>query len=209
MDLNELRAQRIGLYGGAFDPPHLAHVLLAQASVAQYALDTLLILPTGQAWHKSRSLTAAEHRLAMVRLAFADVPQAYIDPRETLRSGPTYTFDTLSEIKAENPDAELYLLMGEDQLAAFPQWHRSVDILHLATLLVALRADSMPAMGQNQPKNQGKIEFSTIDMPASPISATQIRNMVGQLRVQHLSIDHLVNPTVARYIAENRLYSFT
>jgi nicotinate-nucleotide adenylyltransferase len=198
--------QRLGIYGGAFDPPHLAHRALAQAAVAQYQLDKLLIMPTGQAWHKSRPLTAAAHRIAMAELAFADVPQKCIDARETLRSGATYTIDTLHELQAENPQAQLFLLMGEDQWRFFPQWHRFEEIVQIATLLVALRADSMPANGLKDPVNQGKIAHSTIRMQTSPISATQIRDMVRQLGAQHQELDHLVKPAVARYIAEHRLY---
>ncbi len=200
------KTQRIGIYGGAFDPPHLAHEALAQAALDQYALDELRIIPTGQAWHKSRSLSAAADRIAMAKLGFADVLKTCVDGRETLRSGPTYTYDTLQELKVENPNSELFLLMGEDQLAFFPRWHRFEEILQIATLLVALRADSMPATGQNAHINQVKIAYSTIQMPASPISATQIRNMVRLLDAQHPKLDHLVKPAVARYIVEHRLY---
>jgi nicotinate-nucleotide adenylyltransferase len=196
---------RLGIYGGAFDPPHLAHEALARAAIEQYSLDELRILPTGQAWHKSRSLTAAEHRLAMAELAFADQPQARIDDRETRRSGATYTIDTLHELQAENPQAQLFVLMGQDQLQFFPQWHRYEEILKIATILVALRAGSMPAIGQKGIENQGKIAHQTIRMPASPISATQIRH----LSQQQQTIGHLVKPAVARYIDAHRLYSFT
>lgn len=194
---------RIGIYGGAFDPPHLAHEALARAAVSQYSLDTLFILPTGHAWHKSRALTAASHRIAMTKLAFTDLPQARLDERETLRRGATYTIDTLREIQAENPPADLFLLMGEDQWRFFPQWHRYQEILQIATLLIALRADSMPAISLKDSQNPVKIAFSTIHMPASPISATHIRQLCSQSQ----GIDHLVKPAVARYIAEHRLYS--
>jgi nicotinate-nucleotide adenylyltransferase len=196
---------RLGIYGGAFDPPHRAHEALARAAIEQYGLDELRILPTGQAWHKSRSLTVAEHRLAMAELAFADLPQARIDDRETRRSGATYTIDTLHELQAENPQAKLFVLMGQDQWQFFPQWHRYEGILQIATILVALRAGSMPAIGQKGIENQGKIAYQSIRMPASPISATQIRH----LSQQQQAIDHLVKPAVARYIDANRLYSFT
>lgn len=192
----------MGIYGGAFDPPHLAHEALARSAVLQYALDELIVLPTGHAWHKSRELTAAIHRVEMTRLAFSDVPQVRVDARETLRTGATYTLDTLKEIQAENPQAELFLLMGQDQFVFFPKWHRHRDILQIATLLVALRADSMPPNSIKDAINQDKIAHSTILMNASPISATQIR----QLRAGFQAIDHLVKPSVARYIAENRLY---
>jgi nicotinate-nucleotide adenylyltransferase len=107
--------QRIGVLGGAFDPPHVVHVALAEAACAQLQLDALHVIPTGDAWHKTRTLTAAEHRIAMTRLAFAHIPQAVVDTREIARSGPTYTVDTLRELRAEYPDAQLYLIMGADQ----------------------------------------------------------------------------------------------
>ncbi|MGI9153494.1 MAG: nicotinate-nicotinamide nucleotide adenylyltransferase, partial [Rubrivivax sp.] len=89
------------MFGGAFDPPHLAHVALALAAVEQLQLDELRIFPTGQAWHKSQALSAPEHRLAMARLAFASVPRTVIDERDLRRSGPTYTIDTRRELHSE------------------------------------------------------------------------------------------------------------
>jgi nicotinate-nucleotide adenylyltransferase len=195
--------RKLGVYGGAFDPPHLAHEALAKAAIEQYDLDELRILPTGQAWHKSRSLSAAEHRVAMVQLAFADLPKARVDSRETLRSGATYTIDTLEQLQVENPQAELFVLMGQDQWQSFTQWHRYQDILQIATILVALRADMTGGKAQKSIQNQGKINYQTIRMPASPISATQIRH----LSQQQQKIDHLVKPAVARYIDAHRLYS--
>jgi nicotinate-nucleotide adenylyltransferase len=195
--------RRLGIYGGAFDPPHLAHEALARAAVEQYALDELLILPTGQAWHKSRTLSSASHRVAMAKLAFEGIPQARIDEREILRTGASYTIDTLRELLAEQPGAQLFVLIGQDQLQFFPDWRNYEEILNIATLLVALRADSMPPNGQNGIENQVKIRHQTIRMPASPISATQIRHFSQQQQ----SIDHLVKPAVARYIDAHRLYS--
>ncbi len=194
--------ERIGLYGGAFDPPHLAHEALARAAVAQHGLHRLLVMPTGHAWHKSRALTDSAHRLAMAELAFADVPGAQVDSRETQRIGPTYTVDTLMQLRAEFPQAQLFLLMGQDQLDFFSQWHRYSEILQIATLLVAFRADSMPATGQKDSKNEVKIPHLTISMPPMPTSASAIRAQVASGQ----GIDHLVKPAVARYIAEHRLY---
>ena len=89
-------APRIGIFGSAFDPPHNAHVALALAALAQLALDHLLVFPTGQAWHKTRPLSGAAHRLAMARLAFDGMERVSVDDRELRRTGPTYTFDTLT-----------------------------------------------------------------------------------------------------------------
>ncbi len=110
--------RRVGMFGGAFDPPHLAHVALARAAIEQLGLDELRVFPTGMAWHKSRALTPGPHRLEMARLAFAEVPRAIIDPREVRRDGPTYTIDTLRELQRELPQAQLVLVIGADQAEA-------------------------------------------------------------------------------------------
>ena len=86
--------ERIGVFGGAFDPPHQAHVALARAAIEQFELDSLHVIPTGQAWHKARALSTAEHRLAMTKLAFQDEAKVVIDERELQRTGPTFTIDT-------------------------------------------------------------------------------------------------------------------
>ena len=135
--------QRLGIFGGSFDPPHTAHIALARHAVAQFNLDELRILPTGDAWHKMRSLTPSPHRLAMTRLAFADVPHAVVDSREIDRSGATYTVDTLLELKSEVPQAALFLFIGADQAHAFKTWHRWADILALATVVVAQLKDHL------------------------------------------------------------------
>jgi nicotinate-nucleotide adenylyltransferase len=195
---------RIGMYGGAFDPAHLAHHALAQAAVAQLQLDVLYIVPTGHAWHKTRQLSAPQHRLAMAQLAFADVPAARVDGRETQRAGPTYTLDTLNELQATHPQAQLYLLMGADQFAAFGSWHHWPNIAKIATICIAARAVSTGDRHKNNAQNdvQSQCKMQTVHMPDTPISATDIRQRVKQ----GLGIDHLVNPSVARYIAQHHLY---
>ncbi len=132
-------AKRLGIFGGSFDPPHIAHIALAKHAVEQFELAELRIVPTGDPWHKDRTLTPSPHRLAMTRLAFAEVQQAVVDPREIDREGATYTVDTLEELKAETPEADLYLFIGADQAHAFKTWHRWQEILALATVVVADR----------------------------------------------------------------------
>ena len=95
------QAPRIGVFGGAFDPPHLAHRALLETALDELKLDRLHVVPTGEAWHKPRQLTAAAHRLAMVQLAFGDVPKICIDTREINRVGPSYTIDSLRQMAAE------------------------------------------------------------------------------------------------------------
>jgi nicotinate-nucleotide adenylyltransferase len=196
---------RLGVYGGAFDPPHIAHHALAQAAIAQLQLSQLRIFPTGQAWHKAYQPSAAEHRLAMARLAFADIADVLVDARETQRPGATYTIDTLQDLRTEYPQAELFLLMGSDQFNTFDTWHKWQDIAQIATICIATRAISASAKGQNglPHLSQTACKIQYLDMPVMTTSATDIR-----LRVrQGLGIDHLVNADVARYIAQYHLYT--
>ena len=194
--------KRIGVFGGAFDPPHVAHLALVQAALAELALDELRVVPTGQAWHKSRPLTPAYHRLAMAQLAFADLPLVVIDPTETLRPGPSYTVDTLREFKALWPDAELFLLMGEDQAQALPTWHEWQEILRLATICVAARADFNDAGAEFVLEKVPGFGFQRLPMPSLPVSATDIRTRIAA----HLSVADMVFEPVARYIALHHLY---
>ena len=139
--------RRVGVFGGAFDPPHIAHTALARAALEQLALDELRIIPTGEAWHKNRHLTPAAHRLEMARLAFGAMDRVVVDPRETRRSGPSYTVDTLTELRREMPTAQILLIIGEDQAAALPGWHRWREIINFATICVAARAGFAGARG--------------------------------------------------------------
>ena len=197
---------RIGLFGGSFDPPHAAHVALVKAAVSQLALDELRVLPTGHAWHKSRTLSAAEHRLAMAELAFAGVERVRVDPREILRAGPSYTVDTLREIRLEQPGAELFLVIGEDQARSLTTWHDWEEIPKLAIICVAARADSMRAEDQfNGPFSAPQAyqsRFCTLQMPLLSVSATDIRSRIASRQ----GVVPLVGEPVARYIDQHHLY---
>jgi nicotinate-nucleotide adenylyltransferase len=194
--------QRVGMFGGAFDPPHRAHVALAQAAVRQLALDRLHVVPTGNAWHKDRTLTPAADRLAMTRLAFAPVPAVQVDDRELHRTGPTYTVDTLRELQAEHPGARLHLLMGEDQAASFTRWHAWQDILQLAVLCVAGRGSGAGVQAL-QALPGARVEL--LQLPQMPESATEIRTRLTRGQ----DINELVEPAVARYIETHSLYPTT
>ena len=197
---------RIGVFGGAFDPPHHAHVALARAAIHQFELDNLHVIPTGQAWHKARALSAAEHRLAMTKLAFRDEAKVVIDERELQRSGPTFTIDTLEAMQAQNPQVRLYLFMGEDQFSAFQQWHRWQDILEIAIICIAARAHSAWATGQFDAYPGRNNRFAVLEMPQLPVSATQIRQRVASRAVSAADLAQLVSEPVARYISLHRLY---
>ncbi|HYE41297.1 MAG TPA: nicotinate (nicotinamide) nucleotide adenylyltransferase [Ramlibacter sp.] len=192
-------ARRVGMFGGAFDPPHRAHAALARAAVQQLALDRLYVVPTGDAWHKDRTLTAAEHRLAMSRLAFGDLPAVEVDDRELRRPGPTYSVDTLRELQAGHPGARLHLLMGEDQAAGFTRWKAWEDVARLAVLCIAGRGTGE---GVAALRALPGVRVEQLALPQMPESATDVRRRLtaGQ------DITELVEPAVARYIESHHLY---
>ena len=194
--------KKIGMFGGAFDPPHLAHRALAEAALAQLQLDELRVLPTGQAWHKSRPLTEAAHRLAMSRLAFEGLERVRLDDREIRRAGPSYTLDTLRELHAENPQAELYLVMGKDQADVLPTWRNWQEIVHLAIICVADRDVLTGQETRFVPPPEMAGRFCKLSMPPMDISATGIRTRVASRQ----GIAPLVTPAVARYIEDHHLY---
>ena len=189
------------MFGGAFDPPHVAHVALARAALDQLQLDQLRIFPTGQAWHKAQPLSDAHDRLAMARIAFGDLPRTVVDDRELNRPGPTYTIDTLRELKAEQPQAQLFLLMGQDQAASLTRWHEWEAVLALATLCVAARP-ALVASPSAAADAAVQAHWRILQMPAMPESATDVRARVAAGQ----GIAHLVPAGVARYIDQHSLY---
>ena len=201
--------KKMGVFGGAFDPPHNAHIALAQAALAELELDALHVIPTGQAWHKARALSAPVHRLAMTRLAFADLPGVVVDDREITRAGPTFTIDTLQTLQAENPSAQLYLLMGGDQFAAFEQWHQWRAIMKLAIICIAARTGVNWAGGQFDALKQPDMRALMLPMPPMAVSATQIRQLISGRLGENRVVADLLPRSVASYIAQHQLYQIS
>ncbi len=202
------------MFGGAFDPPHRAHLVLAQWAVEALELDELHIIPTGQAWHKARTLSSPEHRLAMTQLAFQGIPHMLVDDRELQRPGPTFSIDTLEALQLENPGAQLYLIMGADQFLAFQQWHKWQAIAGLAIICIADRAPSRvprPTSADNDAYFEAykglENRFVRLQMPLMATSATQIRQLMTSNAGKTLVANTLVTESVARYISANHLYS--
>lgn len=191
--------KRLGMLGGAFDPPHQAHVAMAEAAIEQFQLDELHIIPTGEAWHKPRHLSSAQHREAMTRLAFGPLPKVVIDCIELHRDGPSYTIDTLRALSEQHPMAQIFLFIGEDQDKALASWHQIEEIAQRAIICVAERDMADPhdllASSHNLPT-------LPLKLPNLPHSATEVRARValGQ------SIDALVPQNVALYIQRHHLY---
>jgi len=195
-DLKQI--QRLGIFGGSFDPVHNAHVALARTALAELKLDELIWVPAGRPWQKKRHLTPAADREAMVRLAIEGEPRFVLSRIELERNGPSYTIDTVRALNAERPDARWYLVIGQDQYAGFHTWHGWQELLSLVTLAIADRPDAKLSVDPQVLAHA----HAAVTLPMMDVSSTDIRERVtsGQ------GIVDLVPPAVARYIARHRLY---
>jgi nicotinate-nucleotide adenylyltransferase len=191
-------ARRIGLFGGTFDPPHRAHLALARSALDELQLDQVRWIPAGEPWQKSRAITPAAHREAMVALAIAGEPRFVLDRCELERAGPSYTLDTVRALQAAHPGARLFLLIGQDQYAGLHTWHGWRQLLQAVVLAVANRPGApLVAHPDVLHAAQHVVPLAMLDVAATDIRARAAR---GE------PIEHLVPPEVARYIARHRLY---
>ena len=192
---------RLGILGGSFDPPHLAHRALASLATDTLALDELCWLPAHAPWQKAgRALAPAAHRLAMLRLLVQGEPRWTIDERELRREGPTYTIDSVRELQAERPQAELFLVIGQDQYARFDTWRDWHELLSRVTLAVAARGGEPPCPPPalaSLPHRMRPLALPRLDISASAIRAQCAAGAPPAA---------LVGDAVARYIARHRLY---
>jgi nicotinate-nucleotide adenylyltransferase len=134
------RPRRIGVLGGTFDPPHVAHVALGDAARRALELDVVVFVPTGTPWRKAgRGVSPAAQRLALTRAAVAGLPWAEVSAIEVEREGPTYSQDTLAALHEQYPDADLWFILGADALADMPHWRRPGQLVEHARLAVARR----------------------------------------------------------------------
>ncbi|HET7613519.1 MAG TPA: nicotinate-nucleotide adenylyltransferase [Gemmatimonadaceae bacterium] len=190
---------RIGVFGGTFDPPHVGHLLLASDAREALNLDRLIFIPAGAQPFKINSppVAPARDRLEMVRLAVADDAHYSVDDAEIERKGLSYTVDTLEQLATRYPSGKLFLLLGEDALAAFDQWREPERIRELATLAVMRRDGGSTAAVKPVP--DGVIEVSTRRVD---VSSTEIR---ARLRAGK-SIKGFVPESVERFIEARGLY---
>ena len=190
---------RLGIFGGTFDPPHIAHLIAGERCVETYALDQLLFVPAHIPPHKQgHALTSAEHRLAMLQLAIQNNERFAASDLELRRPPPSYMIDTLRELKQSNPADELYLFIGFDQLEIFTSWRKYEAIMEEANVIAIARP---PFDRKPIPKElQEKVQFCHI--PLLEISSTDIRKRVRNGK----SIRYLVPDRVGLYIEEQGLY---
>ena len=193
--------RRVGVFGGSFDPPHLAHRALARIARDTLALDELRWLPAGMPWQKAaRELAGAADREAMVALLIAGEAGFMLDPRELRRSGPSYTVDTLRALATEQPGSELFLVIGADQFSSLATWHEAANLPRLATLAVAAREGQSVRPPARWPGPAPA--WRELPLPRHDISATEVRRRVAAGE----AVSPLVGDAVARYIDQRHLY---
>ena len=195
----------VGILGGTFNPPHLAHMVCASEARAQLRLERVLLVPTGVPPHKQMEQEPGRmHRLEMCRLAAAGHPDwLEVSAIEVNRDGPSYTVDTLSEIHARQPGDELTFIVGGDMAWSLPSWHQPESILDLAQMAVAERAGARrEEVRARLAGMRGAERISYIEVPRLDISSSALRRRVREGR----PIDYLVADAVGDYIEQWRLY---
>ncbi|MEO6897020.1 MAG: nicotinate-nucleotide adenylyltransferase [Caldimonas sp.] len=190
--------RRVGIFGGSFDPVHSAHVALATLALSELGLDEVRWIPAGQPWQKTRQLTDASDREAMVRLAIAGEPRFVLDRTELRRAGVSYTLDTVRELREAMPEASFVLLLGQDQYATLHTWHGWQDLLDQVTLAVANR----PGATIEVNPQIARLPQLSLTLPMMDISSTELRRRIAAGE----SIAGLVPDAVASYIEQHRLY---
>ena len=172
---------RIGVLGGTFDPPHLAHLVLAAAARQALALDRVVLVPAGDPWRKAGSgVSPAAERLALTRAAVEGVlPWAEVSEIEVRREGPSYTAETLEELQAEFPGNEWWFILGWDALADLPNWHEPERIIELARLALAQRGGEStdgalpPEAVEALPGLAARVD--RVPLPRLDVSASELR----------------------------------
>ena len=205
--------KRLGLLGGTFDPVHYGHLRSAVELVERYALETMYLVPNHRPAHRGPTGASTAKRIAMLEMAISAADGLAVDAREAAREEPSYTFNTLSELKKEQPDATLVFFMGLDAFALFDTWHRWEDILKIANLVVVNRPDaahsdfSRTLMRRQQASTGDNIGISTgvieqCDVTQLAISASDVRRRIAN----NLSVQFLLPDVVSEYIVREHLY---
>jgi nicotinate-nucleotide adenylyltransferase len=184
--------------GGTFDPIHHGHLVAASEVQAQFNLDEVIFVPTGQPWQKSDQVVSeAEDRYLMTVIATASNPRFSVSRADVDRRGPTYTIDTLTDLRAQYPKDDLFFITGADALEQIVSWHRAEELFGLAHFIGVTRPGyrlddiHLPS---------GSV--SVIEIPAMAISSTDCRQRVSK----GMPVWYLVPDGVVQYISKRRLY---
>jgi nicotinate-nucleotide adenylyltransferase len=190
------RAPRIGVMGGTFDPIHHGHLVAASEVAQSFGLDEVVFVPTGLPWQKQK-VTSSEHRYLMTVIATASNPQFTVSRVDIDRQGPTYTIDTLRDLKRERPDAELYFITGADAVAQILSWRDHDELWDLAHFVAVSRPGHVLST-EGLPREN----VSQLEIPALSISSTDCRDRVRRGN----PVWYLVPDGVVQYIEKHHLY---
>jgi nicotinate-nucleotide adenylyltransferase len=195
------RTRRVGVMGGTFDPIHHGHLVAASEVQAWFDLDEVVFVPTGAPWQKAdRQVTEAEHRYLMTVIATASNPRFWVSRVDIDRAGPTYTIDTLRDLSAALPDADLYFITGADALADIFTWRDVEELFALAQFVGCTRPGFVM-----DPATLGQIpgdRVTMVEVPALAISSTDVRRRT----MRDEPVWYLVPDGVVQYIAKHSLY---
>ncbi|MBX6371014.1 MAG: nicotinate-nucleotide adenylyltransferase [Acidothermus sp.] len=198
------RRARIGVMGGTFDPIHHGHLVAASEVASQFHLDEVIFVPSGQPWQKAdREVSPREDRYLMTVIATASNPRFSVSRVDIDRPGPTYTIDTLRDLRAELArrgvvDPELFFITGADALAQIMSWNHADELLTMAHFVGVTR----PGHVLNDPTGLPPGRVSLLEIPALAISSTECRERVRQNR----PIWYLVPDGIVQYISKRGLY---
>ncbi|ORJ64236.1 nicotinate-nucleotide adenylyltransferase [Mycobacterium simiae] len=196
--------RRLGVMGGTFDPIHYGHLVAASEVADLFDLDEVVFVPSGQPWQKSRNVSAAEDRYLMTVIATASNPRFSVSRVDIDRGGPTYTKDTLQDLHALNPDAELFFITGADALSSILSWQGWEVLFDLARFIGVSRpgydlrrehiTDALGELAQDA--------LTLVEIPALAISSTDCRKRAAQRR----PLWYLMPDGVVQYVSKRRLY---
>lgn len=190
--------ERLGVFGGTFDPPHVGHLVTAVNARHELRLDRVLLVVNNRPWQKvgTREISSAEDRLAMVEAAVGDVEGLEASRLEIDRGGVSYTADTLTRLRAEEPGVELSVILGSDAAAGLPTWERVEEVRSLATIVVVERP------GSEECRLPDGWSWVRVEVPRLEVSSTDLRARVADGR----PLDYLLPPGVIETIERRGLY---
>ena len=188
---------RLGLFGGRFDPVHVGHLMVAQCALDALRLDALWFIPAKTPPHKE-AVASAEKRYEMLLLATNTHPEFSVSRLEIERVGASYTYDTVSEIRARRPEDELFFITGVDAYAGIASWHRARELVSSVSVVAVSRPGS--ALDEVEPYFKERVRI--LDTPLWEVSSTDIRRRLAQSE----SVRYLIPEPVESYLAKNPLY---
>lgn len=197
VQVGDAKPLRIGVFGGTFDPPHVGHLVTAVNVGHALALDRVVLMVANVPWQKARSrqITPAEDRLAMVEAAVAGVPRLVAGAHEIRAGGPSYTADTLVSLAEEYPGAELHVILGDDAAAAIRTWDRSDEVIGRAVMVVVDRPGAPVELDAD-------VDWVRVEVPRLEVSSTDLRRRFADGR----PLDYLITDEVLDVVRRRGLY---